>query len=146
MELLQDSDSSSSAIGPHWPSSYPEFLSPHQGKSEQQRIVWARLLNQRINLAKSLREQNERYKALRRELNPGTTQVESSHDPLYRDIELVHTATVDVVSHPGKGRDEGPIDGVVVGEWDGHVGPPEYLCSNGGTSTRGCGRRYVFLV
>ena len=85
-ELLQDSDSSLATIGPHWPSSYPEYLSPHQGKSEQQRIVWARLLSQRSNLAKSLREQKERYEALRRELNPRTTQAESSHDPLYRDI------------------------------------------------------------
>ena len=85
LELLQDSDSSSTIIGPHWPSSYPKFLSPYQGKDEQQRIVWARLLSQRSSLAKSLREQKERYEALRRELNPRTTQVESSHDPLYRD-------------------------------------------------------------
>ena len=88
MELLQDSDSSLATIGPHWPSSYPEYLSPYQGKDEQQRIVWARLLSQRSNLAKSLKEQKERYQALLRELNPRTTQVESSHDPLYRDIEL----------------------------------------------------------
>ena len=86
LELLQDSDSSLATIGPHWPSSYPEYLSPHQGKDEQQRIVWVRLLNQRSNLAKSLREQKERYHALRRELNPRTTQVESSHNPLYRDM------------------------------------------------------------
>ena len=85
LELLQDSDSSLATIGPHWPSSYPEYLSPHQGKDEQQRIVWARLRSQRSNLAKSLREQKERYQALRRELNPRTTQVESSHDLLYRD-------------------------------------------------------------
>ena len=85
MELLQDSDSSLATIGPHWPSSYPEYLSPHQDKDEQQRIVWARLLNQRSNLARSLKEQKERYQALRHELNPRTTQVESSHDPLYRD-------------------------------------------------------------
>ena len=88
MELLQDSDSSSETIGPHWPSSYPEFLSPNQSKSEQQRIVWARLAGQRLKLAKSLKEQKERYEALRRELNPRTTQVESSHDPLYRDIAI----------------------------------------------------------
>ena len=87
LELLQDSDSSLATIGPHWPSSYPEYLSPHQDKDEQQRIVWARLLSQRSNLAKSLKEQKERYQALRRELNPRTTQVESSHDPLYRDIK-----------------------------------------------------------
>ena len=85
LELLQDSDSSLVTIGPHWPSSYPEYLSPHQDKDEQQRIVWARLLSQRANLAKSLKEQKKRYHALRRELNPRTTQVESSHDPLYRD-------------------------------------------------------------
>ena len=85
LELLQDSDSSLATIGPHWPSSYPEYLSPHQGKDEQQRIVWTRLLSQRSNLARSLKEQKERYLTLRRELNPRTTQVESSHDPLYRD-------------------------------------------------------------
>ena len=86
-ELLQDSDSSFTTIGPHWPSSYPEFLSPHQDKDEQRRIVWARLTSQRSNLAKSLSKQNERYQTLRRELNPKTTPVESSRDPLYRDIK-----------------------------------------------------------
>ena len=84
-ELLQDSDSSSVAIGPHWPSSYPKYLSPHQDKDEQQRIVWVRLLGQRSKLAGRLSKQNERNQALRRELNPRTTQVKSSHDPLYRD-------------------------------------------------------------
>ena len=93
LELLQDSDSSLATIGPHWPSSYPEYLSPRQGKDEQQRIVWARLLSQRSNLAKSLKEQKERYLALRRKLNPGKTQVESSHDPLYRDILLLTDVT-----------------------------------------------------
>ena len=88
LELLQDSDSSSVAIGPHWPSSYPEYLSPHQDKDEQRRIVWARLYNRRFNLAGQLSKHNMRYKALLRELNPRTTQVESSHDPLYRDIKL----------------------------------------------------------
>ena len=74
------------SIGPHWPSSYPEYLSPHQDKDEQRRIVWARLLSQRTKLASRLSKQNQRYQALRQELNPRTTQVESSHDPLYRDI------------------------------------------------------------
>ena len=58
-------------------------------------------------------------------------------------------ATVDVVSYSRKGRDEGSVDGVVVREWDGHVGPSEYLCLNGGTSTTGCGYngwRHIFLV
>ena len=95
LELLQDSDSSSATIGPHWPSSYPEYLSPHQGKDEQRRIFWARLLSQRSNLAKSLREQKERYQALRRELNPRMTQAESSHDPLYRGKRLIHTIEVE---------------------------------------------------
>ena len=88
LELLQDSDSSLATIGPHWPSSYPEYLSPSQDKDEQQRIVWARLRSQPSKLAKSLREQKERYLALRQELNPRTTQVESSHDPLYRDSAM----------------------------------------------------------
>ena len=87
MELLQDSDSSSITIGPYWPSSYPKYLSPHQDKDEQRRIVWARLVGQRSNLANWVSKQNQRYQALRQELNPRTTQVESSHDPLYRDIK-----------------------------------------------------------
>ena len=87
LELLQDSDLSLVTIGPHWPSSYPEYLSPHQDKDEQRRIVWARLLSQRSNLASRLSKQNERYQALRQELNPRTTQAESSQDPLYRDIK-----------------------------------------------------------
>ena len=89
LELLQDSDSSSEAIGPHWPSSYPEYLSPHQDKDEQRRIVWARLHDQRSNLAKTLKEPKARYEALRRELNLRMTQVESSHDPLYCDIVVL---------------------------------------------------------
>ena len=89
LELLQDSDLSSITIGPHWPSSYPEYLSPHQDKDEQWRVVWARLLSQRSNLASRLSKQNKQYKALRQELNPGTTQVGPSHDPLYRDTLCV---------------------------------------------------------
>ena len=38
-----------------------------------------------FNLASRLSKQNERYQALRQELNPRTTQVGPSHDPLYRD-------------------------------------------------------------
>ena len=58
LEILQDSDSTSITIGPHWPSSYPEYLSPHQDKVEQRRIVWARLVGQRTNLASRLSKQN----------------------------------------------------------------------------------------
>ena len=87
LELLQDSDSSSETIGPHWPSSYPEYLSPDWDKDEQRRVVWNRLLSQRANLA-TLSKQKERYLALRQELNPRTTQVGSSHDLLYCDSAL----------------------------------------------------------
>ena len=73
------------AIAPHWSSSYPDYLSPEQGEGEQRRIVWSRLHNHRANLANRLASTRERYLAARRELNPRTTQVESSHDPLYRD-------------------------------------------------------------
>ena len=89
LELLQDSDSSSVTIGPHWPSSYPEYLSPHQDKDEQRRVVWARLLSQCSNLASRLSKQNEQYLALRQELSLEPTQAESSHDLLYRDMLIV---------------------------------------------------------
>ena len=88
LELLQDSDSSSVTIGPHWPSSYPEYLSPYQDKDEQRRVVWARLLSQCSNLASRLSSSTKRYHALRQELNPRMTQVKSSHDPLYRDMSV----------------------------------------------------------
>ena len=60
-------------------------MSPEQGTEEQRRVVWSRLYNHRVNLAKRLSTTKERYLAARRELNPNTTQVESSHNPLYRD-------------------------------------------------------------
>ena len=85
LELLQDSDSSQ-AIAPHWSSSYPEYLSPDQDKREQRRVVWARLQSHRSNLANRLSEQKNQYLALCQELNPRTTQVESSHKPLFHDI------------------------------------------------------------
>ena len=81
-------------IGPHWPSSYPEYLSPHQGKDEQRRVVWARLLNQCSNLAGRLSEAKAHYLALHQELNPRTTQVESSHDPLYHDKVIGNTELI----------------------------------------------------
>ena len=73
------------AIAPHWSSSYPEYLSPDQDQEEQGRIVWSRLHNHRVNLANRLARTRDRYLEARRALNPRTTQVESSHDPLYRD-------------------------------------------------------------
>ena len=76
------------AIAPHWSSSYPEYLSPIQDQEEQRRVVWSRLHNHWANLAKRLSTTKDQYLAARRELNPRMTQVESSHDPLYRDTQL----------------------------------------------------------
>ena len=72
-------------IAPHWSSSYPEYLSPNQDQGEQRRVVWSRLHDHRANLANRLARTRDRYLEARRALNPRTTQVESSHDPLYRD-------------------------------------------------------------
>ena len=88
LELLQDSDLSQ-AIAPHWSSSYPKYLSPEQDKAEQQRVVWARLRSHHSNLANWLSQQKEQYLTLHQELNPRTTQAESSHEPLFRDSVLL---------------------------------------------------------
>ena len=85
LELLQDSDLSQ-IIAPHWSSSYPKYLSSDQDKEEQWRVVWARLQSHHSNLASRLSEQKSRYLALCQELNPRTTQVKSSQEPLFRDI------------------------------------------------------------
>ena len=87
LELLQDSDSSRT-IAPHWSSSYPTYLSPEQDKEEQQGIVWARLQSHCANLAGRLSEQRTRYLTLCQELNPRTTPVESSHEPLFHDTRV----------------------------------------------------------
>ena len=60
----------------------------------------------------------------------------ANSDDLF-NLELVCTATVDVVSHPCEGRDKGSVDSIVVRERDGHLSSPKYFCSNGGTSTSG---------
>ena len=85
LELLQDSDLSLTTIAPHWSLSYPKYLSPGHDKEEQQGVVWNRLHNHRANLASQLSKQKECYLALRQELNPRTTQVKSSHKPLFHD-------------------------------------------------------------
>ena len=129
MELLQDSDPSSVTIGPHWPSSYPEYLSPYQDKDEQRRVVWTRLLNQRSNLASRLSKQNERYQALRQELNPRTTQVGSSHDPLYCDIPRNPSSHPVRKSLPHHHRREGTfvsVDKILLGN---HTRKPSSLPS-----------------
>ena len=77
------------AIAPHWSSSYPNYLSLGQDEEEQRRIVWSRLHNHRANLANRLARTRERYLEARQALNPRTAQVESSHDPLYRDNQAV---------------------------------------------------------
>ena len=90
------------AIAPHWSSSYPEYLSPDQDQGEQRRIVWSRLHDHRTNLANRLARTRDRYLEAHRALNPRTTQVESSHDPLYRDnadriAQDHHLRTTDLV-------------------------------------------------
>ena len=77
------------AIAPHWSLSYPDYLSSEQDVEEQRRIVWSRLHEHQANLAGRLATTRERYLAAHRALNPRTTQVESSHDPLYRDKHTV---------------------------------------------------------
>ena len=74
-------------LHPHWSSSYPEYLNQNQTPEEQQSIVWSRLRNHRAIVAKRLLREKEHYLAARRELNPRSTQVESSHEPLSRDIK-----------------------------------------------------------
>ena len=79
---------------------------------------------------------------------PPVLESSADSDDLF-NLELVRVATVDVVSYSHEGRDEGSVDHVVVGEWDGHLGPPENSCLNGGTSTCGRGydgRRHVLLI
>ena len=72
-------------IAPHWSSSYPKYLNQNQTPEEQQSVVWSRLCNHRAIVAKCLTREQERYLAACRELNPRTTQAESSHEPLSRD-------------------------------------------------------------
>ena len=62
-------------------------MSSNQDKEEQRRVVWSRLHNHQASLANRLNTTKERYLAARRELNPKSTQVESSHKPLFRDIK-----------------------------------------------------------
>ena len=78
LESLQDSDLSSEAIGPHWPSSYPDHLSPCWDKDEQRRVVWSRLRELRTLASQKPSKQTELYHALCQEYQK--TQVESSHD------------------------------------------------------------------
>ena len=68
-------------------------MSNSQDKEEQRRVVWARLLNHHSNLASRLSKQKERYLALCQELNPRTTQVKSSHNPLYCDTKPLNELT-----------------------------------------------------
>ena len=63
------------------------------------------------------------------------------------NLELVCTATVDIVLYSGEGGEEGLVDRLVVGEWDRCPHPTEWFCPNWGTCTYGWGYRWdVFLV
>ena len=84
-------DSILAIIAPHWSLSYPEYLNLNQSSEEQQSVVWSRLRNHRATVAKRLSKEREQYLAARQELNPRTTQVKSSHEPLSRDT-VVHSA------------------------------------------------------
>ena len=109
LEQLQDSDSSLTTIGPHWPSSYPKYLSPDWDKNEQQRVVWNRLQSQHFNLANRLSDTKARYLALHQELNPRTTQAESSHELLYRDIHHDEEGAVPQILPPVDDIPDSPI-------------------------------------
>ena len=87
-------------MAPHWSSSYPEYLNQNQSPKEQQSVVWSRLHNHRATMAKRLSKEKERYLAARRELNPKTTQVESSHESLSCDIPLSDNVGKLRVHHP----------------------------------------------
>ena len=56
-------------------------------KDEQQRVVWSRLRELRTLANRTPSKQTERYHALRQEYQK--TQVESSHEPLFRDTDQV---------------------------------------------------------
>ena len=45
-------------------------------------------------MAKRLSREKERYLAARQELNPRSTQAESSHEPLSRDMVVLHSVAV----------------------------------------------------
>ena len=85
LELLQDSDSSQETIDPHWASSFPEYLSPDWDKGEQRRVVWSRLRGLCALADQKPSKQTERYQTPRQEYQK--TQVESSHELLFRDIK-----------------------------------------------------------
>ena len=83
LELFQDSDSSYKTIGPHWASSFPEYLSPDWDKDEQRRVVWSRLRELQKLADKKPSWQTEQYHTLHQEFQK--TQVEPSHEPLFCD-------------------------------------------------------------
>ena len=65
----------------------------------------------------------------------GSAVLESPADPddLF-NLELVCTAVVDVVSNSGESEEEGSINGLVIGERDGHLHSPEWFGLNGGVT------------
>ena len=85
LELLQDSDSSQETIGPHWASSFPEYLSPNWDKDKQHQVVWSRLRSIQTLANWKPSKTTERYHALCQEYQK--TQVKPSHKPLFHDIK-----------------------------------------------------------
>ena len=119
------------AIAPHWSSSYPDYLSLDQTEGEQRRIVWLSLHDHRASLANRLARTRDRYLEARQALNARTTQVESSHDLLYRDILVVvtrdHTNDVGVCTHDDSGEACRNIPALVVSNDTGHVIGPSVV-------------------
>ena len=96
LEQLQDTNSSTT-IAPHLSSSYPDYLSPVWDEDTQRAVVWHRLREHRKLASHSLRQINERYKALRQEQQ---TQAESSHEPSSRDIYRLLNGAQDIMRQP----------------------------------------------
>ena len=89
LELLQDSDLSQETIGPHWASSFPEYLSPDWDKGKQQRVVWSRLQELWTLASQKSLKQMKWYHARHQEYQK--TQVEPSHEPLFRDNGAINS-------------------------------------------------------
>ena len=75
--------------------------------------------------------------------SPSVLESPADSDDLF-NLELVRTATVDVVSYSCEGGEEGLVDRLIVGEWDSCLHSTEWLRLNWGACMYGW--RYVFLV
>ena len=141
MELLQDSNLSSETIGPHWASLFPEHLSPDWDKDQQRRVVWHRLRELRTLASRKPSKQTERYHALRQEYQK--TQVESSHNLLYRDTEGMANHTTyrkqlyslkELYQSGDSGDKRGQAKGLIKTACADKCGPYEDICDHIGAT------------